>query len=194
MRILAGWAKGRAIKRPPGIRPTTDKVRAALFNIVGESVVGARFLDVCAGSGAVGFEALSRGAASVTWIERDPACCRVLRENLARVCGAAATSARASVLGLDAPFALRRLAAQHASFDLIFVDAPYADISLLKRALQPLGAHAILAPSGWLIVEHASRVDLPQPIENIAVVSRYRYGDTALSLCRRVDRILEPSE
>ena len=192
MRILAGQGKGRALARPGGIRPTSDKVKAALFNILADAVPGARFLDVCAGSGAVGLEALSRGAASVTWIERNALCCRRLRDNVERVFPSSAT-ARARVLCRDAPAALRRLGERGAQFELIFVDPPYDDISLLKRTLQAIGRHAILPSSGWLVVEHANRTDVPQPVENIEVVSRHRYGDTALSLCRRVGTNLQAS-
>lgn len=181
MRILAGQYKGRSLLRPRGIRPTSDKVKAALFNILADAVPGARCLDVCAGSGSVGLEALSRGAAAVTWIERDPACYRALRQNVERVIGAC-PAPHLTVMRQDAPAALRQLGERGAQFDLIFLDPPYDDISLVKRTLQVISRHAILTPSGWLVVEHASRVEVPQPVENIEVVSRYRYGDTTLSL------------
>jgi len=182
MRILAGQCRGRLVKRPRGIRPTSAKVTAALFNIAADAVQGARFLDVCAGSGTVGLEALSRGAAAVTWIERQPSCCRLLADSVARVAGDA--SARTAVVCDDAPTAIRRLGLRGDQFDLIFVDPPYRDISLLKKTLQAIERHAILPPAGWLIVEHHRRLNMSQLVEKIAVVQQYRYGDTTLSVCR----------
>lgn len=181
MHILAGQYKGRALKRPRGIRLTSEKVKGAIFNILADAITDARFLDICAGSGSVGLEALSRGASSVTWVERDPACCRVLKENVECVCGA---SAGANILRQDASAALRQLGSRGASFDLIFTDPPYDDIPLIKKTLQGVEAHAILRASGWLVVEHERRVDLSQLVDNIEIARQYHYGDTVLSVCR----------
>ena len=185
MRILGGQYKGHALKLPRGIRSTSDKVRAAVFNILADAIEGARFLDVCAGSGAIGLEALSRGAAAVTWIEREPACCTALTANIERL--GARLGAQLQVVRQEAPVALRQLGRRGAQFDLVFIDPPYRDISLLKKALQAIFDHAILPLTGWLIVEHDVRLDIVQLIENIEVVGRYRYGDTALSVCRHAD-------
>ena len=184
MHILAGAFKGRAVKRPRGVRMTSEKVKGAVFDILADAVRGAAFLDLCAGSGSVGLEALSRGAASVTWVERDPVCCRALRDNVALICGTSAETGTTQVLGHDAPTAVRQLAGRGTAFDLIFFDPPYDDISLLKKTLQGVGAHAILRASGWLIVEHERRVDLLQLIGNIHIVRQYHYGGTVLSVCR----------
>ena len=184
MRILAGQYKGRTLKLPRGLRSTSDKVRAAVFNIVADAIAGSRFLDVCAGSGAIGLEALSRGAASVTWIEQHKACCVILRENLRRMAGERPAQPCA-ILCHDALEGLRKLGRSGAQFDLIFLDPPYRDISLLKKALQAISHHAILPDTGWLIVEHERHCTVPQLVDTIEVVSQYPYGDTALSLCRR---------
>jgi len=183
MRILTGRAKGQFVKRPRGSRLTSEKVKAALFNILGDHVRGARFLDVCAGSGSVGLEAWSLGAERVTWIERDPRCCAVIKENIANICRVPRPH-DLQVLCADAPAAMRRLGHAGQQVDVIFVDAPYRDISLLKKTLQALERHAILRPTGWLVVEHERRLTLAQLLENMRVLHQYRYGDTVLSCCR----------
>jgi 16S rRNA (guanine966-N2)-methyltransferase len=191
MRILAGQFKGSLIKYPKTIRPTTDKVRAALFNILGAAVEGARVADLCAGSGAVGLEACSRGAMRVTWIEQNAACARILRENIARMQERAEPRVPCEVVRADVRQAVVRLAARGEQFDLIFLDPPYRDISLLKKALQEIGRSAILSPAGWVVVEHSQAQDLPQPIDLLQVTDSYRYGDTRLTVLKLQEGLSE---
>ncbi len=184
MRILAGQWKGQLLKCPRTIRATSDKVRAALFNILGETIRGARVLEVCAGSGAVGLEACSRGAQAVTWIESQPVCVRVLRANLERLIPAWSRQPHFHLLPYEAVPALKRLARDRAVFDLIFLDPPYRDISLLKRVLHTLEASAILVSTGWVVVEHHQATEFPQLLGQLEVSTSYRYGDTRLTCLR----------
>ena len=171
MRIIAGTHRGARIAAPKGLatRPTGDRVREAAFNLIGP-VDDARVLDLFAGSGALGLEALSRGAASVTFVESDRAACRTIAENLAKL---KLTGAR--VTYGDAVWAVRRETRQ---YDLILVDPPYEAWSELE---QRLAEHLprLLAPEGLLVVETGSRTEpaLPLPLRT----SR-RYGSARLSL------------
>jgi 16S rRNA (guanine966-N2)-methyltransferase len=182
VRIIAGTLKGRRLQTPTweGLRPSSDKVRETLFNVLAPRMDGARFLDGFAGTGAVGFEALSRGALHVTFIERDPRACRLIEEN-ARRCGVAggytilrggvAETARREALG---------------PFDLVFLDPPYVDRGdkYVRDAL--LAARQWLAPGGRLVVEHATR----EPLEAVAgtqLVRTLRSGDTTLSFFEPIE-------
>ena len=191
MRILAGRHKGRLLKRPSDARLTSEKVKGAFFNIVADTIHGAAMLDLCAGSGSVGLEALSRGADHVTWVEQHPASAKVLLDNVRLVLGGIAMP-QARLLRQDAPAAVRQLAAEQCRFDFIFFDPPYRDIPLLKKTLQAIGHHAILRESGWLVVEHERRTDLPQLVDSLEVIRQYRYGDTVLSFCRQRSEATPP--
>src|SRR5687767_3837927 len=154
MRIVAGQYRGRTLKSPSwdGLRPTSDRLRETLFNILGPSVQGAHVLDGYAGTGAIGIEALSRGAASVTFVEHDPRAVKLIEVNLAAV-GATGVIMRAGLAD-----AVTRLAGQ--VFDLIILDPPYAHTAVAE-ALDAVGA---LASAGArVVVEHATRH--PPPAE-----------------------------
>ncbi len=165
--------------RPGGIRPTSDKVRQAVFNILGEAVAGARVLDLYAGSGALGFEALSRGAAHATFIEAEAPCVRAIRENTVKF-GSAAVGRIMVMSGRVTPL-LARLEQQQARFDLVLADPPY-DGSVGKKCLIQLGAYAIIKPRGWAMFEHAIQDDMPEAVGSLTRRSQHRYGDTVLSL------------
>jgi 16S rRNA (guanine966-N2)-methyltransferase len=171
MRIIAGTHRGARIAAPRGLstRPTGDRVREAAFNLIGP-VEGACVLDVFAGSGAMGLEALSRGAASVTFVESDRAACRTISENLEKL---RLTGAR--VLCSDA---LRALREETRTYDLVLVDTPYGAWEELEPKLAAQ-LPRVLAPEGLLVVETGSRVEpqLPLPIRT----SR-RYGSARLTL------------
>jgi 16S rRNA (guanine966-N2)-methyltransferase len=171
MRIIAGTHRGSRISAPKGLatRPTGDRVREAAFNLIGP-VDDARVLDLFAGSGAMGLEALSRGAASVTFVESDRAACRVISENLAKL---RLTGAR--VVCADAVWTLRQ---DTRTYDLVLVDPPYGEWEALQARLgEPLAR--VLAPNGLLVVETGSRTtpDLP-----LALRTSRRYGSARLTL------------
>ena len=175
MRIIAGRLKGRRLEGPsgPGVRPTSDGLRETLFNVIGGSLGGARVLDGFAGSGAVGLEALSRGAAHVTFVERERHVIAGLERNVA-ACGAAGACAilRGDFTALDArDFAPNR-------FDLVVIDPPY-DIVNLERAVEV--AAALVAPGGRLVAEHSRRRASPEAAGLLRRVRLLVAGDSALS-------------
>ena len=155
LRIIGGTLRGRKWRIPDvaGLRPTPDRVRETLFNWLAPRIAGRRVLDVFAGSGALGFEALSRGATSAVLVEKDRAALPVLRETATRFGLAQAR--------IEAGEALAFLAAQApASYDLVFLDPPF-DSGLLAPALRLIDQHGLLAADGYCYVEHAAAADPP---------------------------------
>lgn len=175
MRIIAGSARGRQIAAPKGLatRPTLDRVRESLFGILQFSLEGARVLDLYAGSGSLGLEALSRGAAYAVFNDRDRACGDIVRKNLETL----GFSERALVLELDALAAIGRLAGQ--AFDLVFLDPPYRDGA--QRALAALFSQGLVAPGGRVVVEHAWQEPPEETPGLFARLDSRKYGDTGLS-------------
>jgi 16S rRNA (guanine966-N2)-methyltransferase len=182
MRIIGGQDRGRRLRAPRGLRtrPTADRVRVTLFDVVGPAVRGARVLDLFAGSGAVGIEALSRGAARVVFVERDPAALRALRGNLAAL---GASRAAARVVAGDVLAVLPRLVPPEGAFDLVFLDPPYAG-TLAARALAALPGSGVCRPGAEVVVQHSTRTPLP-PVAGLEPHRRpRRFGDTALTFLR----------
>jgi 16S rRNA (guanine966-N2)-methyltransferase len=173
IRIIAGSLKGRRLASPdwPGLRPTSDRLRETLFNVLADTVVGARVLDAFAGTGAVGIEAISRGAVHVTFVERDPRAVDLIAGNLAR-CGVTGgyTILRA-VLATADPAGLR------AAFEVAFLDPPYAMAP--GEAIEAVAA--MVAPGGRLVIEHARRSVLPASIAGVVRTRTLTAGDSALS-------------
>jgi 16S rRNA (guanine(966)-N(2))-methyltransferase RsmD len=182
MRIIAGEFKGRRLKAPKwdGLRPTSDKLRETLFNILAPRIAAARVLDVFAGTGAVGLESLSRGATHVTFIEQDRRAAALIAENVA-LCG---VENRCVIIRDRAERALdSRLAGQR--FDVVVLDPPY-DFEPLDAVLE--AALRSLAPGGLMILEHAFRRALPA-VAGARVARTVRSGDSALTLFEaHVDR------
>ncbi len=167
MRIVAGEFRGRRLKTPTwdGLRPTSDRLRETLFNILGDGVRGARVLDGYAGTGAIGLEALSRGAAAVTFVERDPRAVRLIEVNLASL------GLRANIRSGFANLGAER-------FDLVVLDPPYAP-EAAADALQ--AARALVVPGGRLVIEHAVRHAPPAGEEGARLQRTVKAGDSALS-------------
>jgi len=180
MRVIGGSAKRRRLLAPPGkgIRSTTDKVKEALFNILAARVPGAHFLDLFAGTGGVGIEALSRGAARVVFVERNPRALALIRENLRRT----GFADRAAVFAQDALAALNLLGRRGERFDVIFLDPPYRK-GYEAKALTLIGSKGLLAPEGVAISESDCRDEAPA-VENLTLFRRERYGDTVLNFYR----------
>jgi 16S rRNA (guanine966-N2)-methyltransferase len=174
MRIIAGTHRGRRIAAPKGAhtRPTGDRVREALFDLVGP-VAGASALDLYAGSGALGLEALSRGAARCVFAETDPAACRVIRRNLEQL-----GLAGGLVVQRDAAALLRGELAGATRHDLVLVDPPYERWSELEAKLAPL-LGAVVAQSGLVVVETGARVEPTLPLD---LVTSRRYGSARLTV------------
>ncbi len=177
-RIIAGAAKGRRLQAPAGLatRPTGARVRQTLFDILAPRMPGCRFLDACAGSGAIGLEALSRGAARVVLIETSAAAVAAIRENARVLRGA---GGECEVLRQDARIAFRALADAGNRFDLIYLDPPYAS-GLYEELLQAAEAASLLADDGLLVAEHFKKRALPATIGRLARVRDVRVGEHVL--------------
>ena len=175
MRIIAGSAKGRKLYTPENrsIRPTSDRVRENLFNILMPRVAEARFLDLFCGSGANGIEALSRGACHCTFIDNDDVALRITRRNL-ELCK---LSVDGVLIRASIPEQLQR---QPQPFDLIFADPPYA-FDDHEKLLQLLLEREYIAPNGLVILETSSKTSLPEAVDKLHQQQRRSYGDTALT-------------
>ncbi len=188
-RVIAGTASGVRLAAPgPGTRPLADRVKQTLFAVLEPELDGAVALDLFAGSGAGGIEALSRGAARAVFVERDPRAARVVAENLRRTGLAAAGEVvrRDAIAWLEDPAG----ASAAGPFDIVIVDPPYADPDVLARALVLLGEH--LTSDGVVVAKHFWR-SLPPPRAGLlASVRERRFGETALTFYRR--RAVAPAE
>jgi len=176
LRVIGGSARGRKLRSVPGIgtRPITDRTKESLFNILGGDIVGASFLDLFGGTGSVGIEALSRGAARVLFIDSDPRAVETIRANLA----ATSLSERAEVLRGDS---LKILAAPPGGgFDYIYV-APPQFKGLWKKTLEPIdGNPAWLGPDGWVIVQIHPKEYEALVLSDLEEFDQRRYGSTLL--------------
>jgi 16S rRNA (guanine966-N2)-methyltransferase len=179
MRVIAGKAKGRKLTAPATlkVRPATDKVKGAVFNILGE-IEGVRVLDLFAGSGSMGIEALSRGALSCCFVESDRRIASFLKKNLA----ACRLEGVGHVLTMTVAPATRLLSKKKEKFDLIFVDPPY-DRRFIDPTLGTLEESDLLTKEGWIVVEHSPR-EMPQPHERLEIFDQRRYGQTWISFLK----------
>ena len=182
MRVIAGIYRSRILKSLKGLalRPTSDRLRETLFNVLGDTVVGARFIDVFAGTGAVGIEALSRGASEVVFIENHAPAAALIRRNLESLEIRLGTT----VLAADALRGLEKLAARRASgspgYDFVFIDPPYAEAEEYARVLRFLGTSPLLSSESRVIAEHRWDFALPEsaPLRRTRMLKQ---GDAALS-------------
>lgn len=195
MRVISGIAKGKKLKLPKGesIRPTQDKVKGAIFNILGDTIIDAKVLDLYSGSGALGIEALSRGASSCTFIDKNV---RYIKDNLKIV------GFEARVIKTNVRLAIERLSKDNEKFDIVLADPPYKE-GLVKNILSWLENSGILNNFGLIVVEHSKRetVDIsPHQLKkktgsrsfishdrgnwcgDIARFKERRYGDTVISI------------
>ncbi|MFZ0218189.1 MAG: 16S rRNA (guanine(966)-N(2))-methyltransferase RsmD [Candidatus Dormiibacterota bacterium] len=179
LRVHGGEAGGRRLVAPTGIRPSEGRVKEAIFNVLGPLVAGSRVLDLCAGSGALGIEALSRGAERATFVDQSERAAAAIRRNLEAI----GYRERAHVFRADAARWVQERPTDVRACDLVLLDPPYND-PVLARLLQLLDGSA---PSGALVVvEHGHRVSLPS-LRRLRAVRERRYGDTEVT-------ILEPAE
>lgn len=180
MRIVSGLWKGRTLKSPTweGLRPTSDRLRETLFNILGPSVRGARVLDGYAGTGAIGIEALSRGAARVTFVEHDARAVKLIAANLAAL--GAGDEVKPVIIRAGLAEALTQLGGE--VFDLIIMDPPYAH-DAAAAALD--GAAALAGPQTRVVIEHAARHPPPDARAGLRRTRTVTAGDSALSFYER---------
>lgn len=178
MRITGGKFRGIPIKAPGGkrTRPTSDKVREALFSTLGDRVTGARVLDLFAGSGALAIEALSRGADSAVLIEKDNAAIAVVRQNLEKT----GLKGKTKVLRADFRSALSKLSRDGERFDIIFIDPPYEG-NMLEESLSALEKKCVTTDESIIVVEHFAKTAPPKSISGIPLNRTRAYGQTSLS-------------
>ncbi|MBI4238091.1 MAG: 16S rRNA (guanine(966)-N(2))-methyltransferase RsmD [Deltaproteobacteria bacterium] len=182
MRVIAGSAKGRTLlgpKRDDPIRPVEDRVKESLFNILWD-VTGLRILDAFAGTGAIGIEGLSRGAAHCTFIDQSPRAIALITANVER-CG---LLERATIVRASVDRALERLAKGTVPFDLLFIDPPYTQ-DLVAPTLAQLAATPLLAPAGRILIEHEHKLVLALP-PTLQLTDQRTYGQTVVSFVRRM--------
>jgi 16S rRNA (guanine966-N2)-methyltransferase len=183
MRIISGLYRGFRLRSLKGanLRPTSDQMRETLFDVLGPAIGGARFLDVYAGSGAVGLEALSRGAGEVVAVENHRAAVELIERNL-RTLGSSPGKLR--VMACQATIGLDRLAGEGEQFDYVFLDPPYAEIGEYHRALRQIGRSRLLTPSSIVIAEHSRHVLLEENYGPLLQYRSLRHGDSELSFYR----------
>lgn len=179
MRVITGTARGVALKTPEGLntRPTSDRVKEALFSIIQFDIPNAKVLDLFGGTGQLGIEALSRGAKSATFVDDGEAACALIKENLRRTkLGQAATVVRSDYVSF-----LKRCREQ---YDIIFLDPPYAEV-FLENSLNIITEIDILRDSGIIVAERPLGKDLPWSFEGYSRSRDYKYGKTLLTLYRK---------
>ena len=172
VRVTGGALRGRGLIVPPGARPTEGRVREALFSIWSDRIENARVLDLFAGSGVVGLEAVGRGAFSALAVDDNLRTIKILEENAARV------GEKLGIRRLTLPAGLSRLTGP---FDLVFADPPYAFEAYAELLT---GVVPLLAPDGEVVVEHSTRRDLPLEVGQLVRVDVRRYGESSLSFYR----------
>jgi 16S rRNA (guanine966-N2)-methyltransferase len=179
VRVIAGSEKGKKLKAPPktrGVRPLTDQAKEALFNILGEKVVDSTLLDLFAGTGAVGIEALSRGAKIAIFVELHRPVSALIRENLTLT----GFLDRSEIYVVDVMRALNLLGSKGAKFDVVFLGAPY-DSPVLEKALIKLSELEMLNPDGLIIAEHRKQHMIAESYGRYIKCRDARYGETVLS-------------
>jgi 16S rRNA (guanine(966)-N(2))-methyltransferase RsmD len=182
MRVIGGIHRGRRLGTIGGlaVRPTSDRLRETLFNILATRIGGSRFLDICAGSGAVGIEALSRGATEVTFIDNSRDACGVIEANLASI----GLTQGATIVTRDAAASLARLEREHKEFDIAFFDPPYAS-KIYPQVMKKLDSGNLLTLTGLLIVEYRAKTPPLAECGRLRIVREVKQGESALGFYER---------
>ena len=178
MRIISGEFKNREIKMPKSsaVRPTSQKVRKAIFDVLGGEISGKKVLDLFSGSGALGFEALSLGASHITFVEKHPISLRAIYENI----GILNIKHKCKVIGRDVLESLDKLNIQKTDFDLVFADPPYIG-GLAKKCLLKISSCDILLAPAIVVIEHYKKDELPTESNDLKLWQLKNYGDTLVS-------------
>lgn len=182
MRVIAGQFRSRPLRalRGMALRPTSDRLRETLFNVLGAAVEDSTFVDLFAGTGAIGIEALSRGAQRVIFVENHAAAVKLIRENLKSLGIADAVE----ILAMDASRGLRDLVSRNVHADFIFLDPPYARTNEYERVLEFIDSARMIAPDGMVIAEHAKKINLLERMQSLGRTRVLVQGDSALSFYR----------
>ena len=182
MRVIAGKYRSRTLRSLKGqmLRPTSDRLRETLFNILRATVDGATFVDLYAGTGAVGIEALSRGAHHAIFVEQHAPAVELIRRNLESL----GIGAEAEILGMNVARAIEGLEARRVHAQFIFLDPPYAAYAEYESTLEALGESTLVAPECRVIVEHLRKRELPERAGGLELARVVEQGDAALSFYR----------
>ncbi len=182
LRVIAGKAKKFHLKGPKGTdtRPTADRVKESVFNILAPKIPGCSFLDLFSGSGGIAIEALSRGAEQAVLVEKDPRALAVIKENLIKT----KLVDQAKIIGKDVFKALNLLAKQNISFDIIYIDPPYNSGYYLK-VLEVIAQNALLASDGIVAAESGKKDMPPESVQGLSLFRRQTYGDTVISFYQK---------
>ena len=191
MRIIAGREKGRRLRavRGQSVRPTSGRARTVLFDILAPRIAGCRFLDLYAGVGAVGLEALSRGAAFAAFVEANEKACRAIRENIESV----GVKEQAEVICKRAESGLKLLSARGEKFDIVFLDPPYAAEREAQAAVEYIGGCDLLRERALVVLQHFSKSEVPARVGRLEVTDSRRIGDTCFSFFEQSGRTLGPA-
>lgn len=183
MKIISGILRGRNFYMPKGTKPTQDLVRKAVFDLMGQDMSGVSFLDLFAGSGSVGFEALSHGAKEVVFVERERLCLQAIQDSLTLLKSKAPNQLQTicDIVPDDALMAIKRFAHAKKGFDIVFADPPY-DRDLAKKTLKTLEAYDIVHPDSYIIIQHHKRETLPESEGRFLIIRQRSYGSTVLSI------------
>ena len=183
MRVIGGVHRGRRLRTVSGlqVRPTSDRLRETLFNIIAPRIHGSNFLDVCAGSGAVGIEALSRGAGEVSFIERNRQACAAIDANLT----ALGITQGATIVSRDASVALKRLEQEARHFDFVFFDPPY-ESAIYDSVMRQLGFGKLLARNSVVIVEHRIKTPPSTRYGRLKLFREVKQGESGLAFFETV--------
>lgn len=184
MRVIAGKYKGRRLSslKSLKVRPTSDRVKESIFSIIRNKVTDANFLDLCAGSGNIGIEALSQGAKQVTFLDEDLQSIRLIEQNLER-CGLNRQNPQIHILRSDAARGINILSKQRKTYALIYFDPPYHK-EIYKRCITQISDTKILETKGLLLIEHHLNTQLPLDIGTLRCDRQNRYGETRISFYR----------
>ena len=180
MRIISGEHKGRRLGgvKKTRIRPTSDRVKESVFNILREEVMGKRILDLFAGAGSLGIEALSRGAESVTFVDSSSQSINILEKNLKNL----KLKSKSTVLRLDGLKAIKKL---KQNFQMIFADPPYLK-GFVQRIIDSVAQSEVLEKNGILVLEHHKKEMFSFPEEKLSIVKRKKFGDTVISFFLKI--------
>jgi len=178
LRIISGEFRGRKLEKLEGmdIRPTSDRVKESLFNMLGARVAGCSFLDLFAGTGGIGIEAYSRGAQQVVFIDESAKSIKVLKSNLEKL----KVEESVEVYNTDYINAINRLAMDQRKFDIIFIDPPYLK-DFEKNALLHISEHGLLQDDGIVVVEHDIQDKMPENAGSLDIQRQKKYGNTMLT-------------
>ncbi|HOW36603.1 MAG TPA: 16S rRNA (guanine(966)-N(2))-methyltransferase RsmD [Candidatus Omnitrophota bacterium] len=183
MKILGGKLHGRNFYMPEGIRPTSDLIRRAVFDILGHDLEGLDFLDLFAGSGSVGLEAISRNAKRVVFVEKEGLCAKVIQENLTllKITGYDTYQSPFFVINSDTFSVIRQMHKRGEKFNIVFIDPPYG-LELAKKTLKTLIPCDILHRNCFIVLQHDKKESLPAEEGRFSLITQRRYGNSFLSI------------